>query len=87
MLIDVREEAESTEDPIPNAIALPFSLLEKQYPAKGLVDLPAMAPGMTPVFFCKSGVRARKAAALLQMSGNVQIRFLQNPITEVRSRL
>jgi rhodanese-related sulfurtransferase len=86
-LIDVREESEFREDSIPNALGLPLSSLEKQYSAKGLVDLPAMAPGMTPVFFCKSGVRARKAAALLQLSGNVQIRFLQNPITEVRSRL
>jgi adenylyltransferase/sulfurtransferase len=87
VLIDVREEAESSEDPIPNALGLPLSSLENQYSAKGLVDLPAMAPGMTPVFFCKSGVRARKAAALLQMSGNVRIRFLPNPITEVRARL
>jgi adenylyltransferase/sulfurtransferase len=87
VLIDVREESEFLEDPIPNAIKLPLSRIEKQYSAKGLVDLPSLAPGMTPVFFCKSGVRARKAAALLQLSGNVRIRFLPNPITEVRARL
>jgi molybdopterin/thiamine biosynthesis adenylyltransferase/rhodanese-related sulfurtransferase len=87
VLFDVREESETREEQIPGARLLPFSVLTRDAdPLKCLkiFDLPKSA---TPVFFCKSGIRAQKAVHLLNACQDHGVRYLPNPLHEVRSRL
>jgi rhodanese-related sulfurtransferase len=72
MLIDVREPHEFRGGSIPKAVNMPLSSLRSQL---------ANIPMDREVFiYCKSGLRSKKAAALISKAGHRQIINLQGGI-------
>jgi rhodanese-related sulfurtransferase len=68
LLVDLRNDYEIWELPVPHAVNIPFDLLTER--------LEALAGDRTPVFFCPTGARAEMAYNLLANRGR-QSRFLE----------
>jgi molybdopterin/thiamine biosynthesis adenylyltransferase/rhodanese-related sulfurtransferase len=83
-LLDAREESETAEFPVPGAISLPLSRIEAAHASHETIDLRGLARGLTPVFFCKSGMRAGKAASFFQNQTSGPVHFLSIRVEELR---
>lgn len=69
-LLDVRTPAEQATGIIPGALLLPLSALAAQAPA-------LLPDKQRPILvYCQSGIRAAKAAALLETLGYTDLRVL-----------
>lgn len=79
LLVDVREPDEYKSGFIPGAVNIPLSQLEQR-----LVDIPK---NRDVLLYCRSGMRSKNAARILQRHGYVRLAHLQGGVSSWDGKL